>query len=208
MPPALYNLEPLLFRLQTVKDAPLQLGRHDLVVLGRQYHDGGGADGREQMQRLPLGVAVEALDGHAVIEGRGVLLGGVGPGGQVVLLLGRELGEVLEEHQVLALVTEEGYIVRWVASELIRPILNCPGDDGRLVGRVEAPVGHQALRYDGRDPLVEGCGLEGYSGAPEEAPYGYAVRVDPALILQELSPLVSILGSRTKEGGRMGRHLQ
>jgi len=159
------------------------------------------------MQGLPLGVAVEALDGHAVIEGRGVLLGAVDPGGQVVLLLGRELGQVLEEHQVLALVIEEGYVVGRVAAELVRPILDCPGDDGRLVGRVKAPVGHQALRYDGRDALVEGCGLEGYPGAPEKAPYGYAVRVDPALVLQELFPLISMLDLRANEGGRMGRHL-
>lgn len=79
MPLPLDNLEPLLFRPQAVKDAPLQLGRHDLVELGRQDHDRGG-DGREQMQRLPLGVAVEALDGHAVIEGRSLLLGAVDPG--------------------------------------------------------------------------------------------------------------------------------
>jgi hypothetical protein len=113
-------------------------------------------------------VAVEALDSHAVIKGRGVLLGAVDPSGQV------------------------------------GPILDCPGDDGRLVGRVEAPVGHQALRYDGRDALVKGGGLEGYPGAPEKAPYGYAVRVDPALVLQELFPVdqdVRLEGKRRWKDG-------
>lgn len=206
MSSTLHNLEPLLFRLEAVKDAPLQLGRHDFVVLGRQYHNGCGADRREKMHGLPFGVTVEALDRHAVFEGRGVLLSGVDPGGQGLLLLGRKLGQVFEEHQVLSLVIEERYVFGGVATKLIGPIFDCPSDDSRLVGGVEAPVGHKALCYNGRDTLVKGCGFKGYSRAPEKAPYGYAIRVDPALVLEELSQLISMLNLRANEDIRIIRY--
>lgn len=122
----------------------------------------------------------------------------------MALLLGRELGQVLEEQHVLALVIEEGYVVGRVAAELVRPILDCPRNDSRLVGRIEAPVGHQALGYDGRDTLVERCGRQGYPRAPEKAPYGYTTRVDPALVLQELFPVDQHVGAKGRRRWKDG----
>ena len=78
MASVLYNLVPFLWRLEVVKETPPERGP-DFIVFRRQDHDRRGADGCEQIPELPLGVAVETLDGNAVIEGGGVLSSGVYP---------------------------------------------------------------------------------------------------------------------------------
>lgn len=139
-------------------------------------------------------MAVEALDCHAVIEGWGILLSAVNPGGQMVLLLWCHVGQIFEVHEVLSLIIEKWNVLGRIASKLPSVIYNCMRDYDSLNWWVETPIWHEALRDNCRDALIKGSSLESDAGAIEEAPNSDAVWIDPASVLQELfNPLTQIV---------------